>query len=70
MQNNEDKIKVLEYQDYNIIENSEDPPPPYSAVAHIDPKVSSFLFRLDLQAWVNILPRNPYFYSIGIWSVF
>ena len=58
--NAEKKIKVLEYQDYQVIENSEDPPPPYSAVVHIDQRLASFLSRLNLQAWVNILPKNPY----------
>ena len=59
MHNNENKqIKVLEYQDYNVFEKSEDPPPPYSTVVHIDAKLASFLSRLNLQELVGLFAKE------------
>ena len=56
--NAEKEIKVLEYQDSQVIENSEDPPPPYSAVVHIDQKLASFLSRLNLPELVGLFAKE------------
>ena len=56
--NAEKEIKVLEYQDSQVFENSEDPPPPYSAVVHIDQKLASFLSRLNLTELMGLFAKE------------
>ena len=56
--NAEKKLKVLEYQDSQVIENSEDPPPPYSAVVNIDQKLASFLSRLNMPELMGLFAKE------------